>query len=286
MEEKILWIWLSKIEIKNKIKLELIRKFKSLKNIWNANLDDFIYFNFPDLVIDKIMDLEKRKGLDKELDFLIKNNIDIINFKSKSYPKKLLEIYDFPLAIYYIGNLNVLNNMSIGIVGSRMATQYGKIVSREIAKQLSKRNINIVSGLAIGIDKYAHLGALESKNGKAIAVLGTGVNKETLYPLENTKLYERIIENGGIILSEYPINSKPLPYHFPARNRIISGLSDKIIVVEASLKSGSLITADFALEQGKDVWAVPGNILSKNSEGTNKLISEGAYLFSNINDII
>lgn len=286
MEEKILWIWLSKIEIKNKIKLELIRKFKSLKNIWNANLDDFIYFNFPDLVIDKIMDLEKRKGLDKELDFLIKNNINIISFKNKLYPGKLLEIYDFPLAIYYIGNLNVLNNMSIGIVGSRMATQYGKIVSREIAKQLSKKNINIVSGLAIGIDKYAHLGALESKNGKAIAVLGTGVNKESLYPLENTKLYERIIENEGIVLSEYPINAKPLPYHFPARNRIISGLSDKIIVVEASLKSGSLITADFALEQGKDVWAVPGNIFSKNSEGTNKLISEGAYLFSNINDII
>ena len=117
------------------------------------------------------------------------------------------------------------------------------------------------------------------KYGKTIAVLGTGVNKEVLYPLENKRIYERIIETNGIILSEYPINTKPISYHFPARNRIISGLSEKIVVVEAGSKSGSLITADFALEQGKDVWAVPGNINSKNSEGTNKLISEGANTF-------
>lgn len=117
------------------------------------------------------------------------------------------------------------------------------------------------------------------KYGKTIAVLGTGINKEVLYPLENKRIYERIIESGGIIISEYPINTKPISYHFPARNRIISGLSEKIIVVEASNKSGSLITADFALEQGKDIWAVPGNINSKNSEGTNKLIRDGAYIF-------
>lgn len=124
------------------------------------------------------------------------------------------------------------------------------------------------------------------KYGKTIAVLGTGVNVEALYPLENKRIYERIIESNGLIISEYPINSKPISYHFPARNRIISGLSEKIIVVEASLKSGSLITADFALEQGKDIWAVPGNINSKNSEGTNKLISEGAYIFLDVKDII
>lgn len=124
------------------------------------------------------------------------------------------------------------------------------------------------------------------KFGKTIAVLGTGVNEEVLYPLENKKIYERIIESNGIIISEYPINTKPIAYHFPARNRIISGLSNKIIVVEASNKSGSLITAEFALEQGKDIWAVPGNINSKNSEGTNKLIRDGAYIFLEIEDLL
>lgn len=124
------------------------------------------------------------------------------------------------------------------------------------------------------------------KYGKTIAVLGTGINKEVLYPLENKRIYERVIETGGIVISEYPINTKPISYHFPARNRIISGLSEKIIVVEASQKSGSLITADFALEQGKDIWAVPGNINSKNSEGTNRLIKDGAYVFLGIKDFI
>ena len=124
------------------------------------------------------------------------------------------------------------------------------------------------------------------KYGKTIAVLGTGVNKEVLYPLENKRIYERIIELGGIVVSEYPINTKPNSYHFPARNRIISGLSERIIIVEASNKSGSLITTDFALEQGKDVWAVPGNINSKNSEGTNKLIRDGANIFLGIQEFI
>ena len=116
--------------------------------------------------------------------------------------------------------------------------------------------------------------------------MGTGINIEVLYPLENKRIYERIIENEGLIISEYPVNTKPISYHFPARNRIISGLSEKIIVVEASSKSGSLITADFALEQGKDIWAVPGNINSKNSEGTNRLIRDGANIFLGTKEFI
>lgn len=124
------------------------------------------------------------------------------------------------------------------------------------------------------------------KYGKTIAVLGTGINKEVLYPLENKRIYERIIESGGIVVSEYPINTKPISYHFPARNRIISGLSEKIIVVEASNKSGSLITVELALEQGKDIWAVPGNINSKNSEGTNKLIRDGSNVFLGIQEFV
>ena len=129
---------------------------------------------------------------------------------------------------------------------------------RDISKKIADRGCNIISGLARGIDKYAHLGALESKNGKTIAVVGTGVDDESVYPLENKRIYERILEKGGTIISEYPIKTKPISYNFPARNRIISGLSDKILVVEANEESGSLITVDFALEQGKEVFAVPG----------------------------
>lgn len=163
MEEKLLWIWLSKLEITNKIKLELIEKFKNIENIWKANIDDLIYYKFTDSVIDKVIDIKLRKGLNKELEFLIKNNIQIINYTQKEYPQKLLNIYDFPLVLYCIGNLQLLNGKNIAIVGSRMATEYGKNVSKTTAKQLADMNFNIVSGLAIGIDKYAHLGALDSK---------------------------------------------------------------------------------------------------------------------------
>lgn len=138
-----------------------------------------------------------------------------------------------------------------------MATNMGKSIARKIGKELADRNINVISGLAIGIDKYAHLGALDSKAGKTIAVLGSGIADEDIYPYQNYRVFERIIENGGTIVSEFCIGDKPESVHFPARNRIISGLSDKIIVVEAKKKSGSLITANWALEQGKDVFAVP-----------------------------
>ena len=285
MNEKMLWIWLSKIEISNKIKLELLNKFKNIEKIWKANADDLIYYKFSDKNIDKIMNTEYRKNLEKELDYLKKNNIKIINFLQKEYPKKLLQIPDFPIILYVKGDLRILNNKSIGIVGSRMATDYGKNVARDISKKIADKDYIIISGLARGIDKYAHLGALDSKIGKTIAVLGTGVEEESIYPLENKKIYERILEEGGAIISEYPINTKPISYNFPARNRIISGLSDKIIVVEADFKSGSLITVDYALEQGKEVWAVPGNIYSNKSRGTNKLISEGANIFIDIEEL-
>lgn len=179
-----------------------------------------------------------------------------------------------------------LTMMLYGIVGCRLATNYGKNVARNIAKQLANRNINVISGLAIGIDKYAHLGALDSDIGKTVAVLGCGLGDDDIYPYENKKVFERILEKGGCIISEYTIGSKPEQHHFPARNRIISGLSDKIIVVEARNRSGSLITANWALEQGKDVFAVPGNLFSKNYVGTNNLIKDGAFLFSEIEDVL
>lgn len=147
--------------------------------------------------------------------------------------------------------------MLYGVVGCRRASNNGKSLARIIGRELANKNINIISGLALGIDKYAHLGALDSDIGKTVAVLGCGIADEDIYPYQNYKVFERILENGGAVISEYGIGTKPEKQHFPARNRIISGLSDKIIVVEAKKRSGSLITANWGLDQGKDVFAVP-----------------------------
>ena len=236
--------------------------------------------------MDKIENFKNLSKIKKYRDYLEKNNISLISVKRKDiYPKKLLNIDNMPAYLYIRGNINNLYYDSVAVVGSRYATEYGKYVARKIGREVADKNINIVSGLALGIDKYAHLGALDSKIGKTIAVLGTGISDEEIYPYQNKKIFERILENGGTIISEFNLNTKPNKENFPLRNRIISGLSDKIIVVEATNRSGSLITARCGLEQGKDIFAVPGNITSKNSIGTNKLIEEGAYIFKNTNDV-
>lgn len=210
--------------------------------------------------------------------------IEEINFTSEKYPKQLKEIYNPPKKIYAIGNIEILNYTGIAIVGSRKATEYGKRVTLKLSEDLSKRKIVIISGLAKGIDSYAHIGTLNVKSGRTIAVLGSGIKE--IYPKENIELARKIVKNGGCIISEYPPEEKPNKSNFPERNRIISGLSKGIVVVEASEKSGSLITADFALEQGREVFAIPGNIYNNTSIGTNKLIQQGAKLVTNFEDIL
>lgn len=232
-----------------------------------------------------------------------RNNIDIISINEEEYPKILKEIYDPPISLYIKGNTEILNNKSIAIVGCRDATEYGKKAAKYFSYNLSREGINIVSGLARGIDSYAHIGNVcaqdEKKQeaeklridiqkynhqyGKTIAVVGNGLDK--VYPNENKYLSDKIIETGGAIISEYPLGTKPEKMNFPARNRIVSGISNGIIVVEAKEKSGTLITVDFALEQGRDVYVVPGNINSINSVGTNNLIKQGARLVTNYTDI-
>ena len=211
------------------------------------------------------------------------NTIKRITIESEKYPELLKQIYDPPKGLYIMGNIDILNNPSIAIVGCREATEYGKKAATYFAYNLAKQNINIVSGLAKGIDSFSHIGALQA-NGKTIAVIGSGL--DIIYPKENAYLAKRILEQGGAIVSEYPLGTKPQKEHFPARNRIISGLSQAVLVVEAKEKSGSLITADFAMEQGKEVFAVPGNINSLNSVGTNNLIKDGATPVSNYSDIL
>lgn len=207
--------------------------------------------------------------------------IEEISINSKEYPQNLKNIYDPPKKIYLIGNKDLLYQKGIAIVGARDATQYGKKIAYNLAKELSEQNIVIISGLAIGIDSYAHKGSLEKGT---IAVLGSGI--DNIYPKENLELAREIIKNKGCIISEYPLGTKPERLHFPQRNRIISGLSDGVVVIEASKKSGALITAEFALEQGKEIFAVPGDINKKQSEGTNQLIKDGAILLTSATDIL
>lgn len=207
----------------------------------------------------------------------------IIKEGNTNYPEHLLKIKNPPKQLYVLGDETLLNKQSIAIIGSRDCTQYGYEQAIYFAKELSKRNICIVSGMAIGIDSAAHIGA-KSELGKTIAVLGSGFNH--IFPEENEELFYEILEEGGCIISEYEPNVEPNSKHFPIRNRIISGLVDGVLVVEAKSKSGSGITARLAKEQNKKVYCIPSNIDSKNGVGTGKLIQQGAKLVLSPQDIL
>lgn len=207
----------------------------------------------------------------------------IIKLGDSEYPQSLLDIYDPPKQLYVLGDDKILNEFGIAIVGSRNCTKYGEQTAKSLSYNLAKYNINVISGMARGIDSAAHTGCIIG-NGKTIAVLGSGFNH--IYPKENKSLFNEILENGGAVITEYEPNTMPNAENFPRRNRIISGLSKGVVVVEARERSGSLITAELALNEGKEVFAVPGNINSNLSKGTNELIKDGAKLVTNIFDII
>ncbi len=213
---------------------------------------------------------------------LLSRGIGFVSLEQTNYPKRLRHLYDPPFGLYYIGELPQDDVPSVGVVGARDCSAYGKKMALEISRCLGANGVNVISGLARGIDGFSHQGALNGK-GKTFAILGCGVN--IVYPPEHAQLYERITENGGI-LSEYPPDMAPLPGFFPMRNRIIAGLSDAVIVVEAKKKSGSLITADSALEQGKDVYAVPGRINDPLSLGCNHLIRQGAGILLSPDEVV
>ena len=207
-----------------------------------------------------------------------------VDINSNFYPERLRNISSPPKQLYCLGDLELLNyKNNIAIIGSRNCSFYGERAAKDFAFNLSKNNLCIVSGLAKGIDSFAHIGTLNAK-GRTIAVLGSGL--DNIYPRENEKLFQDIIKNNGLVITEYPLGTLALKQNFPARNRIISGLSDTVLVIEARKKSGTNITVDFALEQGKDVFVVPGNIYSKTSDGTNYLITEGAIPVLSYKDVL
>ena len=318
LEEKRYWIWLSLIKnLGHKRKLKLLELYQNPEKIYKLSKEELLKIErIGEETVKNIILAKNEKLLDYHIKYMKENNINIIHIYEESYPQILKEIYDPPISLYIKGNKEILNNKNIGIVGCRECTDYGKKAAKYFAYNLAKENINIVSGLAKGVDSFAHLGCLstykENQNcgknnnrcgkqnsnyerndnncgkqksncGKTIAVVGNGL--DMVYPKENIELANEIIKSGGAIISEYPCGTKPDKMNFPARNRIISGISSGIIVVEAKEKSGTLITVDFALEQGRDVFVVPGNINSINSVGTNDLIKQGAKLVTTYRDI-
>lgn len=284
LQNKKYWVWFSLIEsLGVKKKQKILEIYKNPKNIYNLNKSELLKIKgIGEETTKNILDKNIKNGIEKHLKYMKENNIDIITIQDNEYPKMLKEIHDPPISLYIKGNKNILNNKSIGIIGCRDATEYGIKASKYFAYNLAKENLNIVSGLAKGIDSYSHIGAVCAK-GKTIAIIGSGL--DITYPKENEYLYKKIVETDGCIISEYPIGTKPNKMNFPARNRIISGLSKAIIVIEAKEKSGTLITVDFALEQGRDIYVVPGNINSINSIGTNELIKQGAKIATTYKDI-
>ena len=261
----------------------LLKRYKTPEKIYTLKKEEILQIKgFDEILAENIICKENRENVKREIDFIQKENIKILTIEDKEYPQILKTIYDYPVSIYIKGNEKILNMPAIGIVGCRESTSYGKKVAQYFAYHLSKRNISIISGLAKGIDSQSHIGAIKAK-GITIGVIGNGL--DIVYPKENQYLYEKIIKENGAIISEYPLGVKPIKMNFPERNRIISGMSKGIIVVEAKKKSGTLITVDFALEQGRNVYVVPGNIDEVNSVGTNDLIKQGAQMVTTYKDI-
>ncbi|WDV47683.1 DNA-processing protein DprA [Clostridiaceae bacterium M8S5] len=284
MKDRDILIWLNSI---NQIGTRSIEKlnqyFGSLKNIWDASNSEINSCGILSNIAMKNLTMSKNDNyINKIFSKIEKEHVKTITIVDKEYPEQLKNIYLPPKVLYIKGDMIKEDEICLAMVGARKATYYGKWVAEKISKGLSRYGITIISGLARGIDTVSHRGALESQ-GRTFGVLGCGV--DIIYPKSNKKLYDQIINNGGII-SEYPLGTEPVPGNFPQRNRIISGLARGVIVVEAKKKSGSLITANFALDQGKDVFAVPGNINSLYSEGTNELIKDGAKLISDAKDVI
>ncbi len=261
----------------------LLQYFGSAEEIWRASSKELSEkFNISEKVLHKMVETKNEELMEKRLEKLEHLGIKFIGISEKEYPYMLKEIQEPPIGIYVIGELPKEEVPKVSIVGSRRCSPYGSDVAYKFSKELAEKGIVVISGMAEGIDSVAHRGALDG-GGETIAVFGNGA--DICYPAFNGELKKRIIKSGCVI-SEYPPGIKPQPYYFPARNRIISGMSLATIVVEAKEKSGTLITVGQALEQGRDVFAVPGNITNERSRGTNELIKQGAYVLTKTEDIL
>jgi len=258
--------------------------FKDYKKAFFADSDNLIKAGIEPKVSQEFISYRGQIEIDDVIKKINKENIKVVTIHDNIYPSKLKEIFSPPQILFYKGNIENIEN-SLAVVGSRLVSDYGKEVVFRLVRDLARKRIPIVSGLAFGVDSFSHEIALEEGT-KTIAVLGSGIDNSSIYPSHNRYLADRIVKAGGAVMSEFIPGTAPLKHHFPQRNRIVAGLALGTLVIEAREKSGALITAKYALEQGREVFCIPGNIFSNNSKGTNNLIKQGASLVTQISDIM
>ena len=258
----------------------LVEHFGNVQAVFRASLTELEAAGIPAVAAQS---LGTGRSLELANDELARAaGVQIVAFEDAAYPSQLKQIYDPPLVLYVRGNVAAVSQPGIAVIGTRHPTPYGTGMAERLACDLAVRGLVIFSGLARGVDTAGHRGAIAGK-GKTVAVLGTGI--DVIYPKENTRLTEQMLALGGALVSEFPLSTFPAPQNFPIRNRIISGVSIGVLVVEAAEYSGTRITARCALEQGRDVYAVPGNVTNKNSWGPNTLIKQGAKLVATWDDV-
>ena len=260
----------------------LLGRFGSAEAAWRADRADLATAGLDSKTLDAIVQWRTRLNLSREMEKVDKAGVRLTTLEDDVYPPLLKHIVDAPPLLYLRGELQPGDELAIAVVGTRRATPYGAQACERIVSEVAGRGVVIVSGLASGIDAVAHRTALAA-GGRTIAVLGCGV--DVVYPPDHATLAREVAANGALV-SEYPIGTTPEPGNFPARNRIISGMTRATLVIEAGERSGALITANFAVEQGRDVWAVPGSVFAANCLGTNRLIQQGAKLVVDANDVL
>jgi len=277
------WVGFSLISGIGPVKFnQLENYFGSLENAWQAASADLKQAGLDKGAIQAINNWRPKISLEAEMEKLERYGVKVLTWRDPDYPARLEEIYDYPPVLYIRGSLVPEDEWCLAVVGTRKATVYGRQVAEEIVTDLARSKITIVSGLARGIDSIAHRAALEA-GGRSIAIFACGL--DIVYPSENANLARQIMQQG-VLISEYPLGVSPRADNFPRRNRIMSGLSLGVLIVEADETSGAMITAHMALEQNREVFAIPGSILSPASRGTNRLIQEGAKLVSSYTDIL
>ncbi len=261
----------------------LINYFGSAKNAWEANKNELVKIGLRKSTVDDFVDYRNKFNPQKYFEKLKKDSIKFITINNEDYPKNLRGVEDAPLVLYLKGNLSKNDKNAVAIVGSRKMTSYGRDVTYKLSSELASLGITIISGLALGVDSEVHKSALEV-SGRCIAVLAGGVDQIT--PRTNEWLGKKILESGGAIVSEFPVGVFPQKHFFPFRNRIISGLSKAVVIIEGMIGSGTIHTANHAAKQGKQVFAVPGPITSPTSQAPNFLIKNGAKPVTGVNDIL
>ena len=277
---------LAKVKIIGPVRFQKIWNFfGNLEEAWSAKQVDFQSAGLEEDVVQKIIETRDKIDLNSEMENLANDGINFTTVFDDNYPKLLKEIYNPPFILFYRGNISRLYDSCLGVVGARKNSSYGEQVTREIVSELTRQKITIVSGLALGIDALAHQACLQA-GGVTVAVLGSSLDWPNIGPSTNKQLARDILEQGGFLVSEYAPVFPASKITFPLRNRIISGLSLGVLIIEAAQSSGTLITGKFALEQNRDVFAVPGNIYNLTSVGTNNLIKLGAKLVTSASDIL